>query len=99
VEFDESWTRTLVAAMEGKPGTIKGRLLSNDKSQRYKLLAEIIGKIDAEYAGKRFAIDGWLNQIDYRQQVLPQSSAHSLEWYSSTEIAVGGFELHISAAR
>ena len=99
MELDESWVKTLAAAAAGKPGTIKGRLYSNDKSQRYKLLSDVIAAIDSGYPGVRFSIDGWLNRIDYPQQLLPQSTAHDLEWNSSTEITVGSFELHIGAGR
>jgi len=99
VELEDNWAKALAGAAAGKPGTIKGRLLSDDKSQRYKLLSDVIAAIDTAHAATRFSIDGWLNRIDYKQQLLPQSVAHDLEWHSSTEIAVGNFELHIGPAR
>jgi len=99
LELEEAWAKTLAAAVAGKPGTIKGPLLSEDKSQRYKLLADLIAAIDEAAAAQRLSIDGWLNRNDYKRQLLPESSVHDLEWHSSTEVNVGWFELHLSAAR
>jgi len=99
LDLDESTAKTLAAAGQGKPGTIKGQLFSSDKSQRHKQLSDLIGAIDTLYPTPRLTIDGWLNRIDAQRQLLPESAVHNLEWNSTAEIAVGNFELHIGPAR
>jgi hypothetical protein len=83
----------------GQPGTIKGRLFSKDKTQRYKQLFELTAALDKDYASPRLAIDGWLNRLDKKQQALPESAVHDLKWNGSSEVAVGTFELHMTRKR
>lgn len=99
MELDETMAKIVAAAGSGKPGTIKDRLHSEDKSHRYQQLADLIAAIDARFPTPRLAIDGWLNRIDAQRQLLPESATHDLQWYNSTEIAVGNFELHIGLHR
>jgi len=99
LDLDETTAKTLAAAGAGKPGTIKDRFLSDDKSHRYQQLSDLIAAIDTQYATPRLSIDGWLNRIDGQRQLLPESAAHDLQWYNSPEIAVGTFELHIGPHR
>jgi hypothetical protein len=99
LDLEESWTKIVAAAAAGKPGTIKGRLFSDDKSQRYKQLSDILAGIDRACPAPRLSIDGWLSKIDGRHQLLPESAVHDLEWNSSAEVAVGTFELHVGARR
>jgi len=99
LELDETTAKIVAAAGAGKPGTIKDRLLSEDKSHRYQQLSDLITVIDSSYPAPRLAIDGWLNRIDAQRQLLPESTMHDLQWYNSPEIAVGTFELHIGPHR
>lgn len=97
--MDKGWVEILAKAASGKPGTIKDRLLSEDKSQRYKQVAEVIAEIDRLYAKPALRIDGWLNRIDFKSQNLPVSAVHDIHWNKSAEVQVGMYELHISAKR
>ncbi len=97
--MDRSWTEILAKAAAGTPGTIRGRLLSEDKSQRYKQLADELAQIDAAYPKPAFAIDGWLNRIDFQSQNLPHSAIHDIDWNKSSEVQVGNYELHIGPKR
>jgi hypothetical protein len=97
--IEQDWAKILAAAASGEPGTIKGRMFSEDKSQRYKQLAEMIAALDKDYAAPRLAFDGWLNRMDLKRQVLPESTAHDFKWGGSLDIPVGTFELHVTRAR
>jgi len=97
--MDRSWVEVLAKAASGKPGTIKDRLLSEDKSQRYKQIADVLAEIDQLYPKAAFAIDGWLNRIDFQSQNLPHSSVHDIDWNKSTDVQVGNYELHIGPKR
>lgn len=99
MERDETAAKALTDIAGGKPGSLKGRFVSEDKSHRYQQLAELIGVIDAKFATSRLAIDGWLNRIDAQRQLLPESKIHDLQWHNSPEVAVGVFELHIGPRR
>jgi hypothetical protein len=94
--MDTSWVETLAKAASGKPGTIKDRLLSEDKSQRYKQIADVLAEIEALYPKPALRIDGWLNRIDFKGQLLPHSSVHDIDWNKSTEVQVGSYELHVA---
>jgi hypothetical protein len=96
--MDRSWVETLAKAAIGKPGTIRDRLLSEDKSQRYKQIAELIAEID-RLNPKALRIDGWLNRIDFKSQLLPDSAVHDIHWNKSTEVQVGNYELHVGPKR
>ncbi|HVO02378.1 MAG TPA: hypothetical protein VMT54_09265 [Candidatus Cybelea sp.] len=95
LDFEKSWAETLAKAATGEPGTIKGRLYSEDKSQRYKQLSDLIEGIDERHALPRLAIDGWLNRIDAKNQFLPSSKAHDLKWHHSADVQIGAYELHL----
>jgi hypothetical protein len=99
--MDRSWVEILAKAASGKPGTIRDRLLSEDKSQRYKQVADLVAEIDQLYpnADQALRIDGWLNRIDFKGQLLPDSAVHDIHWNKSTEVQVGNFELHIGPKR
>jgi hypothetical protein len=97
--MDKGWIEILAKAATGKPGTIKDRLLSEDKSQRYKQVADVIAEIDQLYAKQALRIDGWLNRIDFKGQNLPVSAVHDIHWNKSAEVQVGMYELHISPKR
>jgi hypothetical protein len=97
--MDRSWVEVFANAAAGKPGTIRGRLLSEDKSQRYKQVADVLAEIDQLYPKPTFAIDGWLNLIDFQSQLLPHSAVHDIDWNKSTEVQVGNFELHVGPKR
>jgi hypothetical protein len=99
LERDETAAKALADIANGKPGSLKGRFLSEDKSHRYQQLAELIAAIDTRIASPRLAMDGWLNRLDFQRQLLPESAIHDLQWYNSPEIAVGTFELHIGPRR
>jgi hypothetical protein len=99
LEIEKDWADILAGVASGTPGTIKGRLFSEDRSQRYKQLSESAAAIDKDYASPRLAIDGWLSRIDRKRQVLPESTVHDLRWGGSTDIPVGNFELHLTLAR
>jgi hypothetical protein len=99
LELDETTAKIVAAAGAGKPGTIKDRLFSDDKSHRYQQLNDLIAAIDERHPSPRLAIDGWVNRIDAQRQLLPESAVHDLQWYNSPEIAVGTFELHIGPHR
>ena len=96
--MDRSWVETLAKAASGKPGTIRDRLLSEDKSQRYKQVADLIAEIDQLHP-KALRIDGWLNRIDFKGQLLPDSAVHDIHWNKSTEVQVGNYELHVGPKR
>jgi hypothetical protein len=96
--MDRSWVETLAKAASGKPGTIRDRLLSEDKSQRYKQIAELIAEID-RLQPQALRIDGWLNRIDFKGQLLPESAVHDIHWNKSTEVQVGNYELHVGPKR
>jgi len=97
--MDKDRVDILAKAASGKPGTIKDRLLSEDKSQRYKQIAEVIAEIDQLYAKQAFRIDGWLNRIDFKGQNLPVSAVQDIHWNKSAEVQVGMYEMHITAKR
>ena len=97
--MDRTWVEVLAKAESGKPGTIRDRLLSEDKSQRYKQIADVIAEIDQLYPKAVLAIDGWLNRIDFKGQLLPDSAVHDIHWNKSTDVQVGNFELHIGPKR
>jgi hypothetical protein len=97
--MDRSWVEVLAKAASGKPGTIKDHLLSEDKSQRYKQIADVIAEIDRLYPKDGLTIDGWLNRIDFKGQLLPDSAVHDIHWNKSTEVLVGNYELHVAAKR
>jgi hypothetical protein len=97
--MDRSWVEVLAKAASGTPGTISDRLLSEDKSQRYKQVAEVIAEIDRLYPSQPLRIDGWLNRIDFKGQLLPDSAAHDIHWNKSTEVQVGNYELHVAPKR
>ena len=99
MERDEPTAKTLADIAAGKPGSLKGRFLFEDKSHRYQQLADLVAALDTKQANLRLAIDGWLNRIDAQHQLLPESAIHDLQWYNSPEIAVGTFELHIGPRR
>lgn len=96
MDLRKDWADVLTKAGAGKPGTIKDRLLSEDKSQRYKQIADLIAAIDRSHAEPRLVIDGWLNRIDAKSQLTPGSGVHDLKWNNSTDIQLGTFELHVS---
>src|SRR3954462_985270 len=96
--MDRRWVEVLAKAASGKPGTIKDRRLSEDKSQRYKQIADVIAEIDGLYP-KELTIDGWLNRIDFKGQLLPDSAVHDIHWNKSTDVQVGNYELHVAAKR
>jgi len=97
--MDRSWVEVVGKAVSGKPGTIKDRLLSEDKSQRYKQIADVIAEIDQLYPQQALRIDGWLNRIDFKGQLLPHSSVHDIDWNKSTDVQVGSYELHVGPKR
>jgi hypothetical protein len=97
--MDRSWVDTLSKAAAGKPGTIKDRLLSEDKSQRYKQIADLIAEIERDFPAPTLAIDGWLNRLDWKGQLLPESSVHDIHWNKTTEVQVGNYELHVGPKR
>ena len=97
--MDRSWVEILAKAASGQPGTIRDRLLSEDKSQRYKQVAEVFAEIDQLYAKQPLRIDGWLNRIDFKGQLLPHSAVHDINWNKSTDVQVGYYELHIAPKR
>jgi hypothetical protein len=99
LERDESTAKALADIAAGKPGTLKGRFMSEDKSHRYQQLADLISVLDTKYASIRLNIDGWVNRIDSQRQLLPESKVHDLQWFNSPEVAVGTFELHIGPHR
>lgn len=97
--MDRNWVEVLAKAASGKPGTIRARLLSEDKSQRYKQIADVIAEIDQLYPKEVLNIDGWLNRIDFKGQLLPDSAVHDIHWNKSTEVQVGNYELHVGPKR
>ena len=97
--MDRTWIEVLAKAASGKPGTIRDRLLSEDKSQRYKQIADLVAEIDRLYPKATLAIDGWLNRIDFKGQLLPESAVHDIHWNKSTEVQVGNYELHVGPKR
>jgi hypothetical protein len=99
LDREESAAKALADIAAGKPATLKGRFLSEDKSHRYQQLADLMAVLDGKYATPRLNIDGWVNRIDHHRQLLPESKVHDLQWFSSTEIAVGSFELHMGPHR
>jgi hypothetical protein len=99
LERDESTAKALADIAAGKPGSLKGRFMSEDKSHRYQQLADLLAVLDGKFAATRLRIDAWVNRIDHHRQLLPESKAHDLQWFSSTEIAVGTFEIHIGPQR
>jgi len=99
LERDETTAKVLADIAAGKPGSLKGRFLSEDKSHRYQQLADLIAVLDAKIAKPRLNIDGWLNRIDANRQLHPESPVHDLQWHNSPEVAVGTFELHIGPHR
>ena len=99
MELDEATAKTLADIAAGKPGSLKGRFLSEDKSHRYQQLAALIAALDTKYATPRLIMDGWVNRIDAHRQLLPESGVHDLQWHNSPEIAVGTFELHMGPHR
>jgi hypothetical protein len=99
LERDDTAAKALADIAAGKPGSLKVRFLSEDKSHRYQQLGDLIAALDTKFATARLAIDGWLNRIDAQRQLLPESTVHNLQWHNSTEIAVGTFELHIGPSR
>lgn len=99
MERDDSAAKALADIAAGKPASLKGRFLSEDKSQRYKQLADLLALLDTKHATPRLNIDGWLNRIDSARQLTPESKVHDLQWHNSTEIAVGTFELHMGPHR
>jgi hypothetical protein len=99
MEIEKKWAEVLAGVASGEPGTIKGRLFSDDKSQRYKQLSDLIGAMDRGHASPRLSIDGWLNRIDKKRQLLPESAVHDLKWSGSSEVPVGSFELHMTRKR
>jgi hypothetical protein len=99
LERDESTAKALADIAAGKPASLKGRFLSEDKSHRYQQLADLITVLDTKYAAPRLNVDGWLNRIDSPRQLTPESKVHDLQWHESPEIAVGSFELHMGPHR
>jgi hypothetical protein len=99
LERDETTAKALADIAAGKPGSLKGRFLSEDKSHRYQQLADLIAVLDTKYANPRLSIDGWVNRIDSHRQLYPESGVHDLQWHNSPEVAVGTFELHIGPHR
>ncbi len=99
MERDDTAAKALADIAAGKPGALKVRFLSEDKSHRYQQLGDLIAALDTKFATARLAIDGWLNRIDAQRQLLPESGVHNLQWHNSTEIAVGTFELHMGPQR
>jgi hypothetical protein len=99
LERDESAAKALADIAAGKPASLKGRFLSENKSHRYQQLADLLAMLDAKHARPRLNIDGWVNRIDAHQQLLPESRVHDLQWHNSPEIAVGTFELHMGPHR
>ena len=97
--MDRSWVEVLAKAASGTPGTIRDRLLSEDKSQRYKQVADVLAEIDRLYPKAILRIDGWLNRIDFKGQLLPDSAVHDIHWNKSTDVQVGNYELHIGPKR
>lgn len=99
MERDESTAKAIADIAAGKPGSLKGRFTSEDKSHRYQQLVELLGVLDAKFGATRLRIDAWVNRIDHARQLLPESKVHDLQWYNSPEIAVGTFEFHIGPQR
>jgi hypothetical protein len=99
LERDENTAKALADIAAGKPGSLKGRFLSEDKSHRYQQLADLLAVLDTKYATLRLNIDGWLNRLDGPRQLLPESKVHDLQWHTSPEISVGTFELHLGPHR
>jgi hypothetical protein len=99
LERDETTAKVLADIAAGKPGSLKGRFLSEDRSHRYQQLADLLTVLDTKYAAPRLNIDGWLNRLDHPRQLLPESKVHDLQWHNSPEIAVGTFELHLGPRR
>jgi hypothetical protein len=99
LERDETTAKALADIAAGKPGSLKGRFMSEDKSRRYQQLAELIEVLDTKFGAARLNIDGWINSIDAHRQKHPDSKMHDLQWHNSPEVAVGTFELHIGPHR
>jgi len=99
LDRDESAAKALADIAAGKPASLKGRFLSEEKSHRYQQLADLLAVLDTKYASPRLNIDGWLNRIDNVRQLTPESKVHDLQWHESPEIAVGTFELHMGPHR
>ena len=99
MERDESTAKALVDIAAGKPGSLKGRFVSEDKSHRYQQLADLINVLDTKFAKARLNMDGWVNRLDHPRQLLPESKVHDLQWHQSPEVAVGTFELHMGPHR
>lgn len=99
MDRDESAAKALADIAAGKPASLKGRFLSEEKSHRYQQLADLLAVLDTKYASPRLNIDGWLNRIDNVRQLTPESKVHDLQWHESPEIAVGTFELHMGPHR
>jgi hypothetical protein len=99
LERDESTAKAIADIAAGKPGSLKGRFMSEDKSHRYQQLVELLTVLDSKFSGSRLRIDAWVNRIDHHRQLLPESKVHDLHWFNSPEIAVGTFEFHIGPQR
>ncbi|GAB2179109.1 hypothetical protein [Dongia sp. agr-C8] len=99
MERDDSAAKALADIAAGKPASLKGRFLSEDKSHRYQQLADLLAVLDAKYATPRLNIDAWINRIDSARQLTPESKVHDLQWHNSPEIAVGTFEFHMGPRR
>jgi hypothetical protein len=99
LERDESAAKALADIAAGKPASLKGRFLSEDKSRRYQQLADLLTVLDTKYATSRLNIDGWVNRIDAHRQSFPESKVHDLQWHNSPEVAVGSFEIHMGPHR
>jgi hypothetical protein len=98
MEMEKGWMEVLASVASGEPGTIKGRLLSRDKSHRFKQLSDLTAVLD-KHPSPRLAIDAWLNRIDKQRQALPESAIHDLRWNGSSEVPIGSFELHMTRKR
>ena len=96
---DTTAAKALADIAAGKPASLKIRFFSEDKSHRYKQLADLVAALDTKYASPRLNIDGWLNRLDGPRQLTPESKVHDLQWHESPEIAVGTFELHMGPHR
>jgi len=99
LEREESAAKALAEIAAGRPASLKGRFLSEDKSHRYQQLIELITVLDTKFAARRLNIDGWLNRLDGPRQLTPESKVHDLQWHESPEVAVGTFELHMGPHR
>ncbi len=69
MERDDTAAKALADIAAGKPGSLKVRFLSEDKSHRYQQLGDLITALDTKFATARLAIDGWLNRIDAQRPI------------------------------